>query len=150
MSLSFPEGWTARAATEPWTDRPSVPQFLDPGFDVLQDPVRDGELFLWITSRPIGDSTPEAWVATMMAEWGCTTTEPIAVDGAIGLIAAKGCYELAAVATAGRGYEIGLYTPNSGERRVDPFYDRAWFEEVLATVQLHPEDAVDAAPSATP
>ena len=22
-------------------------------------------------------------------------------------------------------------------------YDRAWFEEVLATVQLHPEDAVD-------
>jgi hypothetical protein len=28
-------------------------------------------------------------------------------------------------------------------------YDRAWFEEVLATVKLHPEDAVDAAPSAT-
>jgi hypothetical protein len=22
-------------------------------------------------------------------------------------------------------------------------YDRAWFEEVLATVQMHPEDAVD-------
>jgi hypothetical protein len=25
-------------------------------------------------------------------------------------------------------------------------YDRAWFKEVLATVQLQPEDAVDVAP----
>jgi hypothetical protein len=25
-------------------------------------------------------------------------------------------------------------------------YDLAWFEEVLATVQLHPEDAVDTLP----
>jgi hypothetical protein len=24
-----------------------------------------------------------------------------------------------------------------------PVYDRAWFESVLETVQLHPEDAVD-------
>lgn len=150
ISLSYPEGWTARAATEPWMDRPGVPQFLHPGFDVLQDPVRNGELFLWITSRPIGDSTPEDWVAAMMAGRECTTTEPIAVDGATGLIGAKDCHELAAVTTAGRGYEIGLYTPNSGERRADPSYDRAWFEEVLATVQFHPEDAVDLAPSATP
>ena len=150
FSVSYPEGWTARAATEPWTDRPGVPQFLHPGFDVLQDPVRNGELFLWITSRPIGDSTPEDWVAAMMAAWGCTTTEPIAVDGATGLIGAKGCYELAAVTTAGRGYQIGLYTPLTGERQTYPSYDRAWFEEVLATVQLQPMDAVDVAPSATP
>ncbi len=31
--VSYPEGWTARAATEPWTDGPGVPQFLfDPRF----------------------------------------------------------------------------------------------------------------------
>jgi hypothetical protein len=143
ISVSYPEGWTPRAATEPWTDRPGVPQFLHPGFDVLKDPVHDGELFLWITSRPIGDSTPEDWVAATMAGWRCTTTEPIDVDGATGLIGATGCYELAAVTTAGRGYEIGLYTGSTGERRADPYYDRAWFEEVLATVQLHPENAVD-------
>jgi hypothetical protein len=150
ISLSYPEGWTARAATEPWTEQPGVPQVLHPGFDVLQDPVHDGELFLWITSRPIGDSTPEDWLAEMMAGWECTTTEPIAVDGATGLIATEGCYELAAVTTAGRGYEIGLYTGSTGERQPDPYYDRAWFEDVLATVQLHPEDADDGAPSATP
>jgi hypothetical protein len=149
ISLSYPEGWTARAATEPWTDQPGVPQFIHPGFDVLQGPV-DGNLFLWITSRPIGDSTPEESVAEVMAGSECTTTEPIDVDGASGLIGAEGCYELAAVTRAGRGYEIGLYTPLSGERQTYPPYDRAWFEEVLATVQVHPEDAVDAAPSATP
>jgi hypothetical protein len=149
ISTSYPAGWTARPATEPWTDRPE-PQFVHPGYDVLKDPVHDGELFLWITSRPIGDSTPEDWVATLMADWECTTTEPIAVDGAIGLIAAEGCHELATVAIAGRGYEFGLYHGSTGEGQPDPIYDRAWFEEVLATMQLHPEDAVDVAPSATP
>jgi hypothetical protein len=148
ISLSYPAGWTARAATEPWTDRPGEPQFIHPGYDVLKDPAHEGELFLWITSRPIGDSTPEEWVAATTAE--CTTTEPIAVDGATGLIGATGCYEFAAVTSAGRGYEIGLYHGGSGERQPVPTYDRAWFEEVLATVQLHPEDAVDVAPSATP
>jgi hypothetical protein len=57
---------------------------------------------------------------------------------------------LATVAIAGRGYELGLYHGSTGEGQPDPTYDRAWFEEVLATVRLHPEDAVDVAPSATP
>jgi hypothetical protein len=144
ISLSYPEAWIARPATEPYTDRPE-PQFLHPGFDVLKDSVLfdDGSLFLWITSRPIGDATPEDWLAERMTAFGCTATEPIAVDGATGRIGAEGCHELAAVTKAGRGYEIGLYTPDSGEGRENPSFDRAWFEEVLATVQLHPKDALD-------
>ena len=156
ISVSYPEGWIARAATEPWTDRgPEVPQFLHPGFDVLHDPVDADHFFLYITSQPIGDSTPEDWVAASLASWGCTKTEPIAVDGAAGLIGADiapDCH-FVAVTTAGRGYWIGLYTPYSGEGDVAPLdfsYDRAWFEEVLATVQLQPEDAVEVAPSASP
>lgn len=157
ISVSYPEGWITRAATEPWTDRPGVPQFLHPGFDVLHDPVQAETLFLHITSQPIGDSKPEDWVAASLAGWGCTTTEPIAVDGAKGLIGAdrpgaRDCH-IVAVTTAGRGYSIGLYTPYSGQGDVAPAdfaYDRAWFEEVLATVQLQPEDAVDVAPSASP
>src|SRR5215213_8808237 len=86
ISVSYPEGWIARAATEPWTDRPGVAFFLHPGFDVLRDPVQDDTLFLHITSQPIDDSTPEDWVGASLAAWGCTTTEPIAVDGATGLI----------------------------------------------------------------
>ena len=148
ISVSYPAGWTSRAATKPLTDRPGVPQFVDPGFDVLYDPVLTDHLFLHITSQSIGDSTPEDWVAASLASWGCTTTEPIAVDGATGLIGADDCH-IVAVTTAGRGYWIGLYTPYSGPGEAPPAafpYDRAWFEEVLATVQLQPEDAVDGAP----
>jgi hypothetical protein len=147
MSVSYPEGWTARAATEPWTDRPGIAEFVDPGFDVLQDPVLTDHLFLYIASRPIGDSTPEKWVAALMADYGCTTTEPIAVDGATGLIGADDC-DTAAVTTAGRGYWISLNASDDDPVVVAP-YDRAWFEEVLATVQFQPEDAVDVVPSAS-
>ena len=46
----------------------------------------------------------------------------------------------ALVTTGNRGYFIWLY-------RVD---DIDWFREILATVQLHPEDALDALPSTSP
>ena len=148
FSVSYPEGWTARAATEPLTDRPGEPEFVHPGFDVLHEPVLADHLFLNITSQPIGDSTPDEWVAALIAGYGCTTTEPMAVDGATGLIGANDCGAVA-VTTAGRGYSINLSRSDDDPSAVAPF-DRAWFEEVLATVQLQPEDAVDVAPSATP
>jgi hypothetical protein len=141
ISVSYPQGWIARAATEPWTDRPGVPQYLDPGFDVLHDPVLTDHLFLYFASLPIGDSTPGDWVAAHLASYGCATTEPIAVDGATGLIGADDC-DTVAVTSAGRGYQISLLKSDDDPDAVAP-YDRAWFEEVLATVQLHPEDAVD-------
>lgn len=148
ISVSYPEGWAARAATEPLTDRPGVPQFVIPGFDVLHDPILADHLFLYIASQPIGDSTPEDWVAALVAREGCTTTEPIAVDGATGLIGDNDC-DTVAVTTTGRGYRISLFTSDDDPVVVAP-YDRAWFEAVLATVQLQPEDAVDVAPSASP
>ena len=71
----------------------------------------------------------------------CTATEPIAVGEASGLIGSEGC-DLAVVTSDGRGYWISLRASEDDPSAVAPF-DRAWFEEVLATVQLHPEDAVD-------
>ena len=64
------------------------------------------------------------------------------VDGAPGMIAVH-CPDpvLTALAwTADRGYLIVSYG-------ID---DRAYFDQILATVQLSPEDALDAAPSASP
>jgi hypothetical protein len=147
--MSYPEGWEVfRAATEPWTDRPGVPQFLHPGIDMLSDPAID-ELFLAIGSQPIGESSPEEWVAANSAGFGCSSTEAITVDGAAGRIGAD-C-RFAFVTTAGRGYWIQVYRSGDdwGQDASAP-YDRAWFEVLLATVQLHPEDAVDALPSASP
>ena len=57
-----------------------------------------------IASQPIGDAAPEDWLVEQMAgEEGCTPTEPIAVDGATGLIGAGEC-NVAVVTTTGRGY----------------------------------------------
>jgi hypothetical protein len=49
---------------------------------------------------------------------------------------------LAFVAKGDRGYLI-LLRVSPDEGWLAPVYDRAWFESVLATVQLRPEDAVD-------
>jgi len=151
--MSYPEGWTTQAATEPWTGE--VPLFRAPPGDFLYDPYRTGNLFLAIESQPIGDSTPDEWVAERL-EWAaenlpskaCAASEPITVDGATGLIGADDC-NVAAVTIDGRGYMILIYT-SPDEPSLSATYDRAWFEEVLATVQLQPGDAVDAAPSASP
>jgi hypothetical protein len=149
ISLSYPEGWTAQAATGPWTDLVFPLQFGAPHADFLYDPTLTSDLFVTIASQPMGDFTPEAWVAEQMASGeGCTATEPIAVDGATGLIGADEC-NVAVVTTAGRGYWIQLYT--SGDNPlVVAAYDSVWFKELLATVQLHPEDAVDVAQSSSP
>ena len=147
ISVSYPEGWTAQAATEPWTDSTFPLSFPVPQVDFLYDPTLTSDLFLAIASKPIGSSTSEAWVVKQMAsDEGCgTATEPIVVDGAPGLIGADGC-NVAAVTSAGRGYWIQLYT--GGDAPVT--YDPPWFEEVLATVRLHPEEAVDSGPSPSP
>jgi hypothetical protein len=142
ISLSYPEGWTAEEATEPWTGGPSDHSIVDPYDDRLLHPTLTDHLFLSIASQPIGDATPEDWTAEQMAEWErCTPTEPIAVDGAAGLIGSEGCH-LAVVTTDGRGYWISLRASQDDPSAVAP-YDGAWFREVLATVQLRPEDAVD-------
>jgi hypothetical protein len=142
ISLSYPAGWTNQAATGPWTGGTFPLEFGEPHADWLADPILESDVFLTIASQPIGDSTPEDWVAEQMAsDEGCAATEPVDVDGATGLIGGGGC-DIAVVTTAGRGYRIQLYTSGDDPAAVAP-YDRAWFEEVLATVQLQPEDAVD-------
>jgi len=148
ISVSYPEGWIAQAATEPWTDAADEPVFSDPVADKVYDSALADHLHLRFASQPIGDSTPDAWVAQLFANGGCAAAEPITVDGATGRIGADDC-DMVAVTTAGRGYWIALGASND-DPHATAAYDRAWFEEVLATVQLQPEDALDVAPSATP
>jgi hypothetical protein len=142
ISVSYPEGWSAEAATEPWTDSTFPLSFEEPHADWLYDPDLTSDLFLTLASQPIGDSTPEEWTAAQMASGeGCAATEPITVDGAAGLIGTADC-NVVVVTAADRGYWIQLYTSGDDPSAVAA-YDRAWFEEFLATVQLTPEDAVD-------
>lgn len=147
FSISYPAGWVERPATEPWTK--DVTDFMSPAGDIIHDPVREANLWIAVASQPIGSSTPEAWVAEKLAfDDGCETSEPIAVDGATGLIGTDDCTR-AAVTIDGRGYFFWLYT-SGDEASLSDTYDRAWFEDLLATVQLQPEAAVDVAPSTSP
>jgi hypothetical protein len=154
ISVSYPAGWTAQAATEPWIESTFPLVFGAPHADWLADPALSDELFLAIASQQISELPLEDWVAEQMAsEEGCRVTEPITVDGATGLIGADGC-DVAVVTlssltlgqisegNAGRGYWIQLYSSGDNPSAVAA-YDRSWFEGVLATVQLEPESAAD-------
>jgi hypothetical protein len=54
--------------------------------------------------------------------------------------------DAAAVTLDGRGYLIALYT-SGDEAWIREVYDRTWFEELLTTVDLQPDDAASTAPS---
>jgi hypothetical protein len=142
ISVSYPAGWKVQAATKSWTDRTFSLNFGAPHADYLYDPTLTSSLFITLASQPIGDSTPEAWVAAQMASGeGCAASKPVALDGAAGLIGTDGC-QVVAVTAGGRGYWIELYT--SGDQAwISDAYDQAWFEDFLATVQLKPRTAIN-------
>jgi hypothetical protein len=94
-----------------------------------------------VASKPLEAADPDQWPADQLAAAGCAIPLPLSVDGASGVIGADfsstDC-SVAFVAAGGRGYQIRFYGSTGG-----PGYDREWFDKVLATVQLAPEDAVD-------
>ena len=139
IALATPDGWTAQPATEAW-DRKPFPDFGDPSADLIYDPVKQGELWLLVASKPLEAADPDQWPADQLAALECVAM-PLSVDGATGLIGAtfdRTDCSAAFFTTGGRGYMIRLYD-SAGL----PGYDRAWFDELLATVDLRPEDAVD-------
>jgi hypothetical protein len=145
LSIAYPETWSTRAATTPWTS--GLTDFGSESADVLYDASIPAHLWLSLGSRPLGDLAPDDWAAEVgrilaadEPDGGvCPSTEPVTIDGAPGT---TGC-QSAIVTAAGRGYLILLYT-SGDEPWLDDTYDEDWFKEVLATVQLDPESAVDA------
>jgi len=145
FSISFPAGWVARPATEPWT-------FGLPGGDSLEwDYVYDGSTgdtaFLGLASQALEGKSGDEWAAELSthADWrdSCAvSTEPVTIGGASGLLVVHCPDDVpsAFVAVEDRGYLIVGYRLPSLE----------YFKEILATVQLLPGDAVDVAPSVTP
>lgn len=142
ISISYPDGWATQAANEPWTG--GGINFREPQADVIYDGRLEDHLFLLIASRPLGAQSPEAWIDSIRddPDGGCADPETLAVDGAD----ARLCPNYTYTAAGGRAYMIRLYT-SGDEGWIERYYDTAWFRRVLETVQLRPEDAVDAAAS---
>jgi hypothetical protein len=145
FSISYPETWSTRPASEPWTS--GFVDFGQPGADLIYDPVVESDLFLALASQPLGDRSPAAWTTEM---WGVVTADdaanascaeeadPITVGGAAGVR----CNDLVLVTAGGRGYWFQLYT-SSDDASLDLVYDAEWFGSVLETVELQPEQATD-------
>jgi hypothetical protein len=144
FSMSYPRGWVTTPASQLWTSSFAL-DLMSPAADRMNDPVLTGDLWFAVASQPLSGKAGDTWVTDLLGQpgEGCsTTTEPITVDGATGRM----CENLAAFWIQDRGYFIRLYT--SGDQRwLGRNYDLAWFRTVLETVQLHPENAVDTAPS---
>ena len=142
ITLAAPDGWITRPATEAWEG--GLPNTSETTADAIYDPVLQDHLHLTIASMPLGEANADQWATDRFeAEANCFDSEPIAVDGATGVIGAEACYpHVLYVAKGDRGYLI-LLRISPDEPWLAPVYDRAWFESVLATVQLTPEDAVD-------
>jgi hypothetical protein len=142
ISIAYPAGWLTRAATEPWTT--AWPDFHQETGDVVYDPILEDHLFFAVSSQPVAGTNAEQWASDTLAAEDCVPSAPVTIDGATGLIGVR-C-DAAAVALDGRGYLIALYV-SGDEAWLGDVYDRAWFEQVLATIDLQPEDAASAAPS---
>ena len=142
FSISYPSGWVTRAATDPWTT--GFPDFGSTAGDVIYDPVLRDHLFLMVASQPLGGKTGAQWVDDLLA--GLTSADectapiqPVTIDGTQGQMCASG---YAAVSAGDRGYAIAFYVSGDDPAAVAGF-DQAYFNDILATMRLQPEDAVD-------
>jgi hypothetical protein len=143
ISISYPAGWLSQPATAPWTTTSWI-LFREPAGDFLYDPSRTDHLFLELASAPLVDVTFDQWAAELLVALDCPSSEPVVIDGADGVL----CGAAAAVPAGGRGYLLALYTSDDNAD-LRAFDSQAWFEEILVTVQLLPENAIDIAPSAS-
>ena len=139
ISVSYPEDWVTIPATGP--EPTAEPGFLNPGADFIHDPTLRDHLFIALGSEALDGQAGEDWATAMMNDpvLGCDgelQRQSITVDGAPGLI----CGTLALAWVDDRGYAIRLHV-SPDDPSVRDVYDRTWFDDVLATVQLNPGDA---------
>jgi hypothetical protein len=159
ISIGYPSGWQTRAATELWGHDEVA--FDAPDVDVIFHPRLKGDLFFAVVSEPLGGKWEPNWVnaGSGLPSVGICKRAVGSGGGIYTLDGGEGWIEscgspvagghVVAVETAVRGYIIYLHVAD--ERRLQVTYDFHWFEAVLETVDLPPEDSLDALnPSESP
>ena len=145
FSISYPTGWVTRPATDPWTA--GFPDFASTAGDIIHDPVLQDHLWIMVASQSLAGTTATQWLDDLLAGLVgaglCDAPiETVIIDGSQGRL----CGATAATSAGDRGYVIVLYISGDDPAAVAG-YDQAYFNDILATLQLRPEDAVDTAPS---
>jgi hypothetical protein len=152
LSIGYPSGWQTRAATEPWTG--GELNFDSAAADVIFDPTLGDRLYMVLASQPYGGLSQDAWRDAQGA-WLCTGNGAAmgwpTVDGVDAFAITCGSTASAAlIFTDTRGYLIRLVV-SSDEPRLAETYDWDWHRAALETVDLRPEEALDApSPSESP
>lgn len=159
LSIGYPSGWRTRAATEPWGHGEVA--FGAPDVDVIFDPTLRDDLYFAVVSEPLGGKSGTGWVDDLVLPSSVGICKGRGFGGGSDTFQGHNAWFLACdephgagghvviVATATRGYIIYLHVAD--ERRLQATYDGGWFEAALETVNLRPEDALDALnPSESP
>jgi hypothetical protein len=149
-SISYPDGWKVVAASQSW---PTGSFTFNPD-DHWVDSFSGPNLAIYAVSQKIATSSSATqWLDKYMSDatlefsnrpdCAVVKTEPIVVDGATGVMNYSCSVVLidAVVTSGGRAYDFSLQGDS---------VDKAWMLEVLKTVKLHPEAAIDTAPSTAP
>jgi hypothetical protein len=158
LSIGYPSGWRTRPATEPWGHGEVA--FGAPDVDVIFDPTLRDDLYFAVVSEPLGGKSGPDWVQAHLPPSVGICTRAVGAGGGDGTL--DGAYawfescdshvaggHVVVVATATRGYIIYLHVAD--DPLLQATYDGEWFEAALETVDLRPEDALDALnPSASP
>jgi hypothetical protein len=158
LSIGYPSGWRTRAATEPWGHDEVT--FDAPDVDVIFDPRLKDDLYLAVVSEPLGGKWRPGWIGAgaRLPSVGICKRAYGGGGGRGTLDGADAWFEgcdtpfgsdfVVAVETATRGYIIHLHVGDE----VPATYPVPDFEaELLETVDLRPEDALDALnPSESP
>ncbi len=142
IAISYPAAWTAQPATAPWTT--GWPNFGEPFGNYLYDPALTDHLFIALASQPLAGTPGDQWATEKLAGEECGVTEPVTIDGASGLVGTE-C-DIAAVSADGTGYLVMFYR-SGDEAWLETTFDRAWYEQLLQTIDLQPEPAASAPPS---
>ena len=145
ISIDYPSAWQTRPATEAWTG--GELSFDSPAADVIFDPTRGDRLYLVLASQPTG-LNEAAWRESVLA-WTCP--RPPDAGGEVWGWTIDGVYSWqqgpcnsgSLVVTGTRGYLIRLVAA-SYEPGLAATYDWDWLVPLLETVDLRPEEALDA------
>lgn len=138
ISTAYPGGWANQPATSPWADS-ALPRLDGTSGDILSDAARGDHLFIALASQPLADLAGPAWADTIGVAEACGTSEPIVVDGLDGRLLT--CDPMRALFWGDdRGYLV-LVHRSPDEPLLQDSYTNAWFQGVLATVQVLPPDA---------
>jgi hypothetical protein len=149
-SISYPAGWKVVMATQTWPTGKFTFNPDDPSVDSFSGP----NLAIYAASQKLATSTtPKKWLDEYVSDatlefsnrpdCAAVKTEAIVVDGATGVMNYSCSVVLidAIVTSGGRGYAFSLQGDS---------VDKAWMLDLLKTVKLHPESAIDTPPSGAP